>query len=247
MKLLPKTDIVPKVSNKKLAIALGAAVAVVGVSGVVFWRGGKADNAPLVVEPVVTSLQTAPESTEPVYVHYVALANAAQNYAITADDIKRLHVIGSLKGMLTTQFKQATHAKMTYRFGRRQKLAFEPVRPAILASQGFVLTGREYEGNLINGAYQSLYRLFENPISKARIEIFETRITADQPVEMIAETLNESVLGVPVSLERFTDKKGVVYHSATFVAKDRYYVINTKAVDRQLLIDVLQQIVEGVV
>lgn len=89
--------------------------------------------------------------------------------------------------------------------------------------------------------------MFENPISKARIEIFETRITADQPVEMIAETLNESVLGVPVSLERFTDKKGVVYHSATLVAKDRYYVINTKAVDRQLLIDVLQQIVEGVV
>lgn len=240
------TNVLPSVSNKKLAIALSMAVAVVGVSGLLFWRGGKAND---ISKPAPNPVATASAlQVEPLvkanYVHYVRLADAGQT-AISSADIARLNSVGSLKGGLTTQFKQATHAKMTYRFGRKQPLAFMPVRSQLMASSGFVLTGREYEGEIHNGKYHELYRLFENPTTKGRIELFETLINQDRPVVMIQETLNDQIAGVPVCLEQMTDKKGRVYYSVSFVARDRYYRVNSKLVPKDQLMAILTEVVQA--
>lgn len=43
--------------------------------------------------------------------------------------LNHLKRTGSLSSsVLTDEFKQATHAKITYRFGRKQLLSFEPTK-----------------------------------------------------------------------------------------------------------------------
>ncbi|MDO4441841.1 MAG: hypothetical protein Q4B81_06635 [Moraxella sp.] len=184
----------------------------------------KIDLSALMVAPAVAS-----EEIKPVFVRYVSIDDTPQNKALKQQQ-KNLAKTGSLSGgVLSTEFKQATHAKMTYRFGRKQPLSFEPTK---LAFSDFILTGRQYEGVLGSDGFDGLYRLFENPHNKARFEILEVKIPLDAPVTIYQELLNKHIHDTPIMYEHLTDKKGVFYQNARFVHQDRLYTMSAKGMSR---------------
>lgn len=130
--------------------------------------------------------------------------NAAERKQLK-QQLNHLKRTGSLSGgVLTDEFKQATRAKITYRFGRKQPLSFEPTKVEL---SGFFLTGRQYEGVLGEHGYDTLYWLFENPGNKSRTEIIETKILENSPFVMYHELMNKTIAGTPVLYEHLTDKK----------------------------------------
>ncbi|WP_435938249.1 hypothetical protein ACSF85_05300 [Moraxella bovoculi] len=143
--------------------------------------------------------------------------------------------------MLTDEFKQATHAKITYRFGCKQLLSFEPTKVEL---SGFFLTGRQYEGVLGEHGYDTLYWLFENPGNKSRIEIIETKILENSPFVMYHELMNKTIAGTPVLYEHLTDKKAVNYQKARFVHEDRLDVINAKGLSQVEFESLLKTIIQ---
>lgn len=146
--------------------------------------------------------------------------------------IKNLEQTGSASGgVLTSEFKSATHAKMSYRFGRKQPLVFEMTKVKETLPTGFVLTGRTYEGVLREQGYDGVYRLFENPHTKARLEITENHIHPDRPLMLIKELFREDMDGVPLRFEQLTDKKGQVYYHGEFVIGERYVVMNSRGMN----------------
>lgn len=168
-------------------------------------------------------------------VRFVALAEAdlspTEKQKITRQ-IKNLEKTGSTSGgVLTSEFKSATHAKMSYRFGRKQPLAFEMTKVKETLPTGFVLTGREYEGVLGEQGYDGVYRLFENPHTKARLEITESRIRPDRPLILIKELFVKEVNGVPLRFEQLTDKKGQVYYHGEFALGERYVIMNSRGMN----------------
>ena len=195
-------------------------------------------ETPLSLNPV--SVAQADSLANPIkpattLVHYVSIEQAQlpehERQALTRQ-IHNLQTTGSsTAGELGQEFKQTTHAKMTYRFGRQQDLSFTAVRRQVVQDklpQGFIWTGRQYEGERGEQGFDSIYRLFENPNNKARFEISETKIWADKPLTLIQELFNDNVGGVPVRFETLSDKKGVVYHHGEFVAGEQYISINSK-------------------
>lgn len=143
--------------------------------------------------------------------------------------IKNLHETGSSTGgVLTTEFKQSTHAKMSYRFGRRQPLSFQAVKITPFLPQGFVLTGRQYEGQKGEQGFDGIYQFFENPTTKARLELTQSKLNDD--VLLIKELFNENIAGTPVRLESLSDKRGEMYYHAEFVLGETYVVMNAKGV-----------------
>ncbi|WP_435930920.1 hypothetical protein ACSF86_05420 [Moraxella bovoculi] len=155
--------------------------------------------------------------------------NAAERKQLK-QQLNHLKRTGSLSSsLLTDEFKQATHAKITYRFGRKQLLSFEPTKVEL---SGFFLTGRQYEGVLGEHGYDTLYWLFENPGNKSRTEIIETKILENSPVVMYHELMNKTIAGTPVLYEHLTDKKAVNYQKARFVHEGRLDVINAKGLSQ---------------
>lgn len=156
--------------------------------------------------------------------------------------ITKLKRTGSVSGgVLTTEFKQATHAKMTYRFGRRQPLSFDMMTLDDKLPKEFILTGRQYEGKMGEQGFDGLYRLFEHPSSKARLEITETKINTT-PLVLVRELFTEVIYRTPVRLESVTDKKGVPYHHAEFVWQDRYVSMTSKGMEMSQFRSLLEQI-----
>lgn len=105
---------------------------------------------------------------------YVSLTQA--NF----DDTKKAHIeqqIASLdkhghtNSTIHLAFKKATHAKMSYRFGHKQPVSFTVIDIADVLPQGFILTGRQYEGEMGIDGYDAIYRLYENPNDRTRLEI----------------------------------------------------------------------------
>lgn len=168
-------------------------------------------------------------------VHFVTLASAnlpPDEKERIKSQIRNLEQMGSTSGgVLTHEFKQSTHAKMSYRFGRVQPLVFEMARVKEVLPIGFVLTGREYEGVLGEQGYDGVYRLFENPHTKARLEITETYIHPDKPLILIKELFREDMNGVPLRFEQLIDKKGQVYYHGEFVVGERYVVMNSRGMN----------------
>lgn len=146
-------------------------------------------------------------------------------------------------GLLTTEFKKATHAKMTYRFGRRQKLSFKPVSLKNHLPEGFVLTGRQYEGEAGEQGFYGLYRLFENPTNKARLEVSEQQIHKP-PLYLPSELFAQLIDGVPVRFETLSDKDGVAYYHAQFVIKDSHISMTAKGMTMTEFLSVIGQILK---
>lgn len=226
--------------KQKLSIT-AAIVGGLALTGFLYFRSSPKE---LASSPVAVTIlnEAAALETEPVakYVHYVSIDDS-DNPLLYRRQLSTLTRTGSLTGSLGTQFKQATHAKMSYRFGRKKPTVFEPAPLLKIMPDGFVLTGREYD-SADDGVYRSLYRLFERPESKDRIEIIESAIDITNPLERISELQNEQILGHPMLLERFIAKKSVVYYSAEIIIKDRIYQINTKGVDRAELMAFIEQL-----
>ncbi|UYZ74845.1 hypothetical protein LP123_05555 [Moraxella bovis] len=197
-----------------------------------------ADVASMVVAPATASVdssdsQTHTETTQAV--SYVALADATLDVAQKQDiarQIKNLEHTGSTSGgVLTHKFKSATHAKMSYCFGRKQPLAFEMVKIKDALPLGFVLTGRAYEGVLGETGFDGVYRLFEHPSTKARLEITETHIHPDKPLTLIKKLYREDMNGTPLRFEQLIDKKSDVYYHGEFVAGDRYVSMTSRGMN----------------
>ncbi|STZ14622.1 Uncharacterised protein [Moraxella caviae] len=221
------------------ALAIGAVV-----GGMLFLRPNKAEVAPII--PAATAATPTPAVVKkPIFVQYHSIDDApTHERKALAQQAQRLARTGSTSGgELTFEFKQATHAKMTYRFGRKQRLTFKPITPVLPA--GFVLTGRQYEGKPIQvegrSTYLGWYRLFENPDTKARIEISETQLSADAPIVLYRELMNETLANTPVQFETLHDKKGVVYHNAKFAKGDRLVQISSKGVAREQILAMVAQ------
>lgn len=192
----------------------------------------------MVVTPTIAGVdnpdnQANQETTQ--VVSYVALADATLDVAQRQDilrQIKNLEHTGSTSGgALTHEFKSATHAKMSYRFGRKQPLAFEMVKIKDALPSGFVLTGREYKGVLGETGFGGVYRLFEHPSTKARLEITEIYIYPDKPLTLIKELYREDMNGTPLRFEQLIDKKGDVYYHGEFVAGDRYVSMTSRGMN----------------
>ena len=182
-------------------------------------------------------------------VSYVSVYDAKltpDELVATKRQIEQLQKTGSTSGgIFTTEFKQATHAKMTYRFGRRQKLAFKAVKLSHILPDGFVLTGRQYEGQMTAQGFEGMYRLFENPATKARLEITETKIKTETPLILIQELFNESIYDTPIRLETLTDKKGMVYYHAQLVLADKYVSMTSKGMDKETFVGLLTQLIRS--
>lgn len=236
-----------RISKKALIMA---AIGLVAVSGVWYARPSpKAEADKGADEMDLSGLVVASAHAEvlpaksPHLVRYISIDEAPHSEQKALR--RQLHLLqktGSLSGgALTVEFKQATHAKMTYRFGRRQALSFEPVA---LSLDGFVLTGRQYEGVKGEQGFDGLYRLFENPTTKARVELLETKILADDPVVLYGEFVNKTIGTTSVIFETLTDKKGIRHHNARFVHHDKLYVMSAKGVAEQDLDALIMNIVQ---
>lgn len=219
--------------NKKTLLVAAAALGVLTV-GVICLRPEQKHSTGSVANVVIPSA-TAGESVyvvQPTGVSYVGVEAMdiplAQKQQLK-QQIKQLQETGSSTGgVLTTEFKQATYAKMNYRFGRKQKLSFVALDVKSILPAEFVLTGRAYEGQASEAGFDEFYRLFENPTTKARLELSETKIHHDKPLVLVKELYNQEVHGTPVRLERLVDKKGITYHHAEFALGDKYIKLNTK-------------------
>lgn len=180
-------------------------------------------------------------------VRFVALADSqlsADEKQKIARQIKNLEQTGSISGgVLTEEFKSATHAKMSYRFGRKQPLAFEMVKVKEALPMGFVLTGRAYEGVLGKQGYEGVYRLFENPHTKARLEIIETHVHSNQPLTLIQELFREEVRGVPLHFGQLRDKKGQVYYHGEFALGERYVIMNSRGMTLPEFMAVVESVI----
>lgn len=165
-------------------------------------------------------------------VRYVSVENAEltpQEKQKILKQIKNLQSTGSSTGgVLTAEFKQSTHAKMSYRFGRRQPLSFQAVKMNAVLPQDFILTGRQYEGQKGELGFDGIYQFFENPTTKARLEITQSKLTDD--ALLIKELFNENISGTPVRLESLSDKRGEMYYHGEFVLGETYVVMNAKGV-----------------
>lgn len=177
-------------------------------------------------------VQTDDEGKHRQNVHYVALEDANLTPAqkeITQRQIENLANTGSTSGgVLAGAFKSATHAKMSYRFGRKQPLLFNMANMKEALPSGFVMTGRDYEGIRHEGGFDGVYRLFENPNNKAWFEITETYIHPDEPLTLIKELHREDINGTPLRFEQLTDKKGRTYYHAQFVADNRHISMTSR-------------------
>lgn len=232
-----------KVSYKYLLV--GVAVLGVLAGGVVYLRPTQKlqKDSP---SPTVASNQVVSSTLPKVVVSYVP----ADEMPLSQTELVALRLqINHLKntgstsaGVLTTEFKKATHAKMTYRFGRRQKLSFKPVSLQKNLPEGFILTGRQYEGVMGEQGFDGLYRLFEKPNTKARLEITQSKITK-QPLLLPKELFDQELDGVPLRLESLTDKKGVAYYHGEFVHQDSYISITSKGVALADFVAIIQQII----
>ncbi len=235
--------------DKKTTIILSVGVAILGaVIGGALMRTTKPkaeeNKPPLSLTPVLHS------QVKPVLVRYVPLSEAdvsMQERERLQHQIHNLYATGSTSGgELTQEFKQTTHAKMTYRFGHRQDLSFKAVKRQVIQyhlPQGFVWTGRQYEGEKGEQGFNGIYRLFENPSSKARFEISESKLSKDKPLILIQELFNEELEGVPLRFETLQDKKGVIYHHAEFVAGEQYIIINSKNINTDDVKNVIKVII----
>lgn len=168
--------------------------------------------------------------------HHVSYASV-ENVGLTTQEkqkilkqIKNIQETGSsMGGVLTTEFKQSTHAKMTYRFGRKQPLSFQAVKLTTFLPQGFILTGRQYEGQKGEQGFDGIYQFFENPTTKARFEITQTKLVHE--TVLIRELFNENVNGTPVRLESLSDKRGHMYYHGEFVLGETYVVMNARGMN----------------
>lgn len=168
--------------------------------------------------------------------HHVSYASV-ENVGLTTQEkqkilkqIKNIQETGSSTGgVLTTEFKQSTHAKMTYRFGRKQPLSFQAVKMTTFLPQGFILTGRQYEGQKGEQGFDGIYQFFENPTTKARFEITQTKLVHE--TVLIKELFNENVNGTPVRLESLSDKRGHMYYHGEFVLGETYVVMNARGMN----------------
>lgn len=211
--------------------------------GVLYFRSSPKQVVPTATLAIVNQAVATQIVPKPVYVNYVSMHNS-HNPKYYQRQLTMLQRTGSLTGSLDTQFKRATHAKMSYRFGRKKPTVFVPMSLTKIMPDQFILTGREYDDLMADGgAYRTVYRLFENPTNKNRIEIFESAIDTDQPLLRVKELQNEQILAIPMQLERFVGKKSLVYYRAEIIIKDRLYKINTKGVDRAELIKFIERLI----
>lgn len=223
-----------------LLIATGV-IGAVGVSGLIYLNSTPTVDV-LPAEQVILTPNEFNNTDQTVLFNFVDISQL-DNQAELYRQANLLRQTGSLTGgELTTQFKRATHAKMSYRFGRKKPTTFKPVVLTTTLPSGFVLTGREYQGVLLDKKYTGMYRLFENPNTKARLEISEQQILANQPITLVRELFNEKIGDVPVRLESFQDKKGVIYYSAEFAHQDKYYTISSKGMEKFTVLALLEQL-----
>ncbi|WP_066803158.1 hypothetical protein [Moraxella oblonga] len=170
---------------------------------------------------------------KPQLVRYVSIENTKITPQEKQKILKQINNIqetgSSTGGVLTTEFKQSTHAKMTYRFGRKQPLSFQAVKMMSFLPQGFVLTGRQYEGQKGEQGFDGIYQLFENPTTKSRLEITQTKLAHE--TILIKELFNENVDGTPIRLESLSDKQGNMYYHGEFVLGETYVVMNAKGMN----------------
>ncbi|VEG13775.1 hypothetical protein [Moraxella cuniculi] len=231
--------------SKKHKLAAGVVLTGAALLALTYWRSANKEIVEKVVASDITPIQKASATTPDaaIYVRDVSIEQSS-NKIQAAQQLKSLQRYGNTTQGLGVQFKQATHAKMNYRFGQKKPTTFAPVAFGAILPKQFVLTGRQYEGKPnATGAYGSLYRLFEYPETKARIEIFETQLSADAPFERVIELQNDQIADTPVLLEQFTDKKGLVYYSVAIIIADKFYQINTKAVEKQVVIELLEKLI----
>lgn len=222
------------IKHKKTLILSSVIVFGVVVSSMWLFEGDKLNNKKLKPQPnpnnQVPLSQVVPIISHQSLVTYVSLDDSGLSKSeqnVIRQQIKNLQETGSIsRGTLTKEFKQATHAKMTYRFGRKQAVAFDMLTIEERLPDGFFLTGRQYEGVVTDEGFEQVYRLFENPTTKARLEISESKIT--QPTKLIRELFDKEIQGTPIRFERLTDKKEVVYYHTEFVKNNIYVVITTK-------------------
>lgn len=230
----------------KKSVVMGVAVSV-AVFGFLYLRpqsGQKSTQSDFGFLP--TANATVPVQMPTNQVRYVSVDDGQFDDKETATikrQIKNLQNTGSRSGgVMTDEFKQATHAKMSYRFGRKQKLSFEMTKPDL--PQGFVLTGRQYDGERITDegvVFDEIYRLFENPQTKARMEITQAKF--DKSMVFVQEFFNETIGGVPICLESLTDAKGVHYYRGEFVAHDTHIKITAKGMTREAFLAVVASLV----
>lgn len=229
--------------SKKQKLSLTAAVVGgLALTGFIYLRTSPKQTVTSPVPVTIINEAIAAEAEpKPVYVNYISINDSEQPQR-HQQQLKTLQRTGSLTGSLGVQFKQATHAKMSYRFGRKKPTAFVPAPLSELVPEGFVLTGRDYDDPMDGGVYRTVYRLFERPDAKQRIEVFESAIDVAQPLLRIKELQNHQVFGTPMQLERFVGKKSVVYYSAEIIIKDRLYQINTKGIDQAELMVFIERL-----
>lgn len=190
--------------------------------------------------------QTSVQDKQEHNVHYVTLddANLSPTQRQTvARQIKNLENTGSTSGgVLTGEFKSATHAKMSYRFGRKQPLRFDAANMKEALPSGFVMTGRDYEGVMTDKGFDGVYRLFENPNNKEMFEITETYIHPDKPLTLIKELYRENLHGTPIRFEQLTDKKERVYYHGEFVAGNRYVSMSSRGMSMTQFMSVVNAV-----
>lgn len=222
---------------------LASALVLVVLGGVVCLRPShKAHKGNQSATTVSNQATTTAIAAVAVYVSADELLLPDAELAALRLQIANLQRTGSTSaGVLTNEFKKSTHAKMSYRFGRRQKLSFRPVSLQSKLPDGFVLTGRQYEGDMGEHGFDGLYRLFENPTSKARLEITQTKIDK-QPLLLPSELFAQVVNDTPVRLETLSDKKGVAYHHGEFVYQDSYICMTSKGMALEDFLWLINQI-----
>lgn len=159
------------------------------------------------------------------------------------EGINNLKIFGSMSGgKITHEFSDLNSKRGKI---EQENTSFKPIDNIL--GKDFEMTSRVYSGAYSqDSGYSSVYRLYENPSSGAKIEFTEIYLDPknNTVMEVVKETLNRSVNSVPMTFETIETKESGTVHNAQFNVGEKYYSFSTQGISSDSLENILSHVIE---
>lgn len=161
--------------------------------------------------------------------------------------IEGLRLYGSLSGgKLTHEFEGLKHKRKV----DIKNTDFEPTDlSAYFANTNLTMTGRTYGGAINDGKYNEIFYLYENGNQKIEYSEHYLNPKNNTVIEVVKETLNETIKGVPLTFETVTEngkdtEKNGTYYNAQFGVNGRYFSVSSHNIGKAEMINLVSEIID---
>lgn len=166
------------------------------------------------------------------------------------EQLRNLRETGSLsRGKITHEFSLlGPMADNLHRKGidkLRSQLAIQPSELGQILGPTFLLVGADVQGKLIEdrGA-AGFFQIHRNPANSQMVELSENQldVLVGDGTVLAPELQNDTVAGVPATMEKLVDKDGAQVHNLQWAARNRTFHLTTK----NMTIDETRQVAAGI-